>query len=99
MSKQAAEALYGKNNIIRFGARKALNSVVQGSGGDITKQALLDVWQQTKIVPYMTVHDEIDMPCDSEEEAKKIKKIMEDALKDRLSVPMKVDAELIDHWV
>lgn len=98
MSKQAAEALYGSNNIIRFGARKALNSVVQGSGGDITKQALLDVWQQTKIVPYMTVHDEIDMPCEDEATASKVKKIMEEALKDRLSVPMKVDAELIDHW-
>jgi DNA polymerase I-like protein with 3'-5' exonuclease and polymerase domains len=99
MSKQAAQALYGSNNIIRFGARKALNSVVQGSGGDITKQALLDVWQQTKIIPYMTVHDEIDMPCEDEATASKVKKIMEDALKDRLSVPMKVDAELIDHWV
>ena len=87
------------DNIERADTRKALNGAVQGSGGDMVKQYLISIYQDTGVVPYLTVHDEVDCPIASEAQAKEILEIGESVFKSRLTVPMKVDLDLGKHWV
>jgi DNA polymerase I-like protein with 3'-5' exonuclease and polymerase domains len=46
----------------------------------------------------LTVHDELCFSVESDEQAKRIKDIMENGLADVLKVPSKVDDELKDNW-
>jgi DNA polymerase I-like protein with 3'-5' exonuclease and polymerase domains len=74
---------------------KALNRLIQGSAADMTKKAMVLLFEEG-IVPHIQIHDELCFSIKSEEEAGKIKKIMEDAIK--LEVPNKVDYESGPNW-
>ena len=102
MSKADAEAAYFKKypdattpRIRRAMAYKALNKLIQGSAADMTKQAMLNLYAEG-IVPHIQIHDELDISIESEEQAKKIIDIMENAVK--LAVPNKVDYESGKNW-
>lgn len=87
------------NDIERADTRKALNGAVQGSGGDMVKQYLVTLHKEKKIVPYITVHDEVDCPIESDKQAEEVKEIGESVFKSRLTIPMKIDMDLGKHWV
>ena len=74
---------------------KALNKLIQGSAADMTKKAMIDLYNEG-IIPHIQVHDELDISVESPEQAKKIIEIMENAVK--LEVPNKVDYESGDNW-
>ena len=74
---------------------KALNRLIQGSAADQTKKAMVDCYEEG-FVPMLTVHDELCFGIESEEQASRIKEIMETGLE--LKVPSKVDQELGDNW-
>lgn len=74
---------------------KALNRIIQGSAGDQTKQALVDV-AEAGYEPQLQVHDEIDGSAASEKEAQEIGEIMLNAMP--LNVPSKVDCEIGPNW-
>jgi DNA polymerase I len=74
---------------------KALNKLIQGSAADMTKKAMLDLYKEG-IIPHIQIHDELDISIESEEQAKKIIEIMENAV--TLAVPNKVDFESGDTW-
>ena len=74
---------------------KALNRLIQGSAADMTKKAMLSLFQEG-IIPHIQVHDELDISVKDDKEAKKIVKIMESAVE--LEVPNKVDYESGDNW-
>jgi len=74
---------------------KALNKLIQGSAADMTKKAMIDLYNEG-IIPHIQVHDELDISVESPEKAKKIIEIMENAVK--LEVPNKVDYESGDNW-
>jgi DNA polymerase I-like protein with 3'-5' exonuclease and polymerase domains len=102
MSKAEAEAAYfekypkaTKANIRRAFTYKALNKLIQGSAADMTKQSMLDLYQEG-VVPHIQIHDELDISVESESQAKKIIEIMENAVK--LKIPNKVDYESGDNW-
>jgi len=102
MSKADAEAAYflkypqaTKANIRRAMTYKALNKLIQGSAADMTKQAMLDLYREG-IVAHIQIHDELDISVESPEQANKIIKIMEKAVK--LKIPNKVDYESGDNW-
>jgi DNA polymerase I-like protein with 3'-5' exonuclease and polymerase domains len=76
--------------------RKALNKLIQGSAADQTKKAMLDVWREGGMVPYLQVYDELDVPVDNYEEARYYADIMERAVP--LVVPSKVDVEIGASW-
>ena len=84
----------------RYGAHKALNSLIQGSSADMVKLAMLGVWKTLNKVPLMTVHDELSYSIPSGDrgiaEAKAIQDIMEHVLK--LKVPILVDSGMGDNW-
>jgi DNA polymerase I-like protein with 3'-5' exonuclease and polymerase domains len=50
------------------------------------------------LLPMLTVHDELCFSVESNDQAQKIKHIMETGLSDVLKVPSKVDDELKDNW-
>jgi DNA polymerase I-like protein with 3'-5' exonuclease and polymerase domains len=102
MSKADAEAAYyekypkaAKPNIRRAFTYKALNKLIQGSAADMTKQAMLNLYREG-IVPHIQIHDELDISVESDEQAKKIIEIMEEAVK--LKIPNKVDYESGNNW-
>jgi DNA polymerase I-like protein with 3'-5' exonuclease and polymerase domains len=106
MSKVEAEAAFkekypdAKPHVIEKGIRramtyKALNKLIQGSAADMTKKAMVDLYNEG-IVPHIQIHDELDISVESETQAKKIIEIMENAV--TLAVPNKVDYESGDSW-
>ena len=74
---------------------KALNKLIQGSAADMTKKAMLALYEEG-VVPHVQVHDELDISVSRPAHAEKIIGIMEEAVK--LQVPNKVDYEKGDSW-
>ena len=74
---------------------KALNKLIQGSAADMTKKAMLALYEEG-VIPHIQIHDELDISVDSPEQIEKIINIMEDAV--HLEVPNKVDYEEGDSW-
>ena len=95
MSYEEAERTYGRGRIKRAFTYKALNKLIQGSAADMTKKAMLDLYKEG-IIPHIQIHDELDISIESEEQAKKIIEIMENAV--TLAVPNKVDYESGNSW-
>ena len=95
MTLEEAEATYGRGRIRRAFTYKALNKLIQGSAADMTKKAMLDLYNEG-IIPHIQIHDELDISVKDDTEAKKIIDIMENAV--TLAVPNKVDYESGDTW-
>ena len=91
----AAQALWGKN-IRRSDTHKALNALIQGSSADMTKAALIKIWKEGKVIPYMQVHDEIVFPANDEAHAKLCKKLAETCV--TMTVPVRADLSLGKTW-
>ena len=89
-----AEKEYGRD-LKRAWTYKALNRLIQGSSADMTKKAMVDLYEEG-ILSHIQVHDELNCSIESEEQAVKIKEIMEQTVE--LKVPLKVDMELGPSW-
>ena len=74
---------------------KALNRLIQGSAADMTKKAMVDLYEQG-ILPQIQIHDELCLSIDSEEKAKIVKTTMEMAIP--LKVPNKVNYKHGKNW-
>ena len=81
--------------IKRASTYKALNKLIQGSAADQTKQAMIALYREG-VIPHVQVHDELDISISSVEEAQRVVRIMEEAV--RLEVPNKVDYEKGENW-
>ena len=95
MDFNEAVSTYRLEHIRRAFTYKALNKLIQGSAADMTKKAMVDLYNEG-IVPHIQIHDELDISVESEQQAKKIIEIMENAVS--LAVPNKVDYESGDNW-
>jgi DNA polymerase I-like protein with 3'-5' exonuclease and polymerase domains len=95
MSFEEAERTYGRGRIRRAMTYKALNKLIQGSAADMTKKAMLDLYNEG-IVPHIQIHDELDISVIDNNQAKKIVEIMEGAV--TLAIPNKVDYESGETW-
>ena len=85
---------YG-SNLRRAYTYRAFNRLIQGSAADMTKKAMLDLWNEG-IVPHIQVHDELDISVSSLQETRRIVELMENCVD--LALPIKVDAELGSTW-
>ena len=97
MSYEDARREYGPG-IRRAFTYKALNKLIQGSGSDMTKKAMVSLAKKN-ITSMLQVHDELAISVeenDLEKKIKKIKKIMEECVK--LKVPNKVDVAIGNNW-
>jgi DNA polymerase I-like protein with 3'-5' exonuclease and polymerase domains len=95
MSFEEAERTYGRGRIRRAMTYKALNKLIQGSAADMTKKAMLDLYNEG-IIPHIQIHDELDISVIDDNQAKKIVEIMENAV--TLAIPNKVDYESGETW-
>jgi len=73
---------------------KALNKLVQGSAADMTKKAMVDLYEKG-IVPHIQIHDELCFST-TDHESKLIKETMEQTMP--LEVKNKVDYESGPNW-
>ena len=95
MELEEAERTYGRGRIRRAFTYKALNKLIQGSAADMTKKAMVDLYKEG-VIPHIQIHDELDISVESDDAAKKIIDIMENAV--TLEVPNKVDYESGKTW-
>ncbi|MBC7195549.1 MAG: DNA polymerase I, partial [Caldisericia bacterium] len=90
-------------NLVKFGERVAINTPIQGSGADIIKASMVNIWNRLKnkksrIV--LQIHDEllVEVHKDEVEEIVNIvKNEMENTIK--LSVPVKVEYGIGKNWL
>ena len=94
LSHDDAQKEYGKD-IKRAFTYKALNRLIQGSAADQTKKAMLDCYNEG-LTPMLTVHDELCFNIESDDQAARIKEIMETGIP--LKVPSKIDVDIKTDW-
>lgn len=97
---EALEAFEGES-LTRANTFRALNYLIQGSAADMIKVAMNAVYYKLGIVPYLSVHDELDVPVfknrpESKLLIQSIKEEMENTFK--LEVPLICDVEIGDSW-
>jgi DNA polymerase I-like protein with 3'-5' exonuclease and polymerase domains len=91
---EEAKEKYGED-LKRSYTYKALNRLIQGSAADMTKLAMIGLWEEG-IVPHLQVHDEVDISIENTEQANTVTRIMENCVE--LAVPLLVDQELGASW-
>jgi DNA polymerase I-like protein with 3'-5' exonuclease and polymerase domains len=96
LSKGKAEAKWPNKKLERWGTRKALNSLIQGSAADMVKQAMVDIYNETGKIPLLSVHDENDYSVDGEPTAVKLKEISENGID--MEVPIVCDLDFGRSW-
>jgi len=89
-----AEKEYGQY-LKRAWTYKALNRLIQGSSADMTKKAMVDLYEEG-ILSHIQVHDELNCSIEDKKQSLKIKEIMEQTVE--LKVPLKVDVKLGPSW-
>ena len=92
---------YPKQELKRAMTHTGLNALIQGSSADITKAAMLKIWDSglmDEIDIKLTIHDELDfsVPHNKQKCLDEAIQIMKNAVK--LEVPLKVDVEKGDSW-
>ena len=94
LPKEEALIEYGQN-IRRSYTYKSLNRLIQAGAADMTKKAMVKVYNSGK-VPLVQIHDELAVSVKDLGEAEEIKKIMEAAVE--LEVPSPGDIALGPDW-
>jgi DNA polymerase I-like protein with 3'-5' exonuclease and polymerase domains len=95
-SLEEARKKWPGQTLKRAFTHKALNRMVQGSCATQTKLAMVNAWEQHKIVTQMPVHDELAGSRKNPEEAKLLGEIMRDAV--QLTVPTIVEVKVGSSW-
>ena len=96
LRKEDAEEIWKGRPLKRAYTHKALNALIQGASADLTKKAMLDLYNELKIVPHLQVHDELDISHIDNPAIKWVRDIMENCVK--LEVPLKVSVEKGKSW-
>lgn len=86
--------------------RQCVNSVIQGTAGDIMKLAMVRIGQNERLKELdahllMTIHDEVilELPKENAKEVRDIVvQIMKEVGTEVTGMPMKVDTELTEYW-
>ena len=98
-SREAAVEKWG-GRVKRARTHKAMNCYTQGSGADLMKKSMVDVYKAGLLLPLLTVHDELNwsMPFgpEGDEIIIEIKEVMEQAIK--LKIPVLADVETGINW-
>jgi DNA polymerase I-like protein with 3'-5' exonuclease and polymerase domains len=93
---EAAKAAWPMATLQRAYTYKGLNALIQGSAADMTKYAMLKIWEEERKFPLLQVHDELVYSVDTVKRAERFKKHMETAVK--LQVPLIAELKLGKHW-
>jgi DNA polymerase I-like protein with 3'-5' exonuclease and polymerase domains len=90
-----ARVKWPNKSLRRYGTRKALNALIQGSAADMTKLAMIAL-DREGITPCLAVHDELDLVVADEKTALKCQRVVEECV--TLEVPVIAELDLGDHW-
>lgn len=93
---EEAKTIWDGEPITRAFTHKALNAVIQGGGADITKKAMVEIYESYGYVPLIQVHDELDYSLTNLSHVSEIKRAMENVYV--LKVPLLVDCEVGSSW-
>lgn len=96
MRREAAEARWPNSSLKRAHTHKALNALIQGTAADITKRAMVQIWEKYKYVPHLQVHDELGFSVNSKQMAEEIAYEMSHTYD--MQIPMVVDWNLKPTW-
>lgn len=80
----------------RANTHKALNSIIQGSGADMAKAAMVKIYEEIGDYPYMQVHDELNFGVTSESHAADIHRRIETCVD--MKVPVVSNMTITEHW-
>ena len=86
---------YG-DNIRRAYVYRSLNRLIQASAADMTKKAMVDIKKETGKIPLVQIHDELAYSVASEKDARKLCRIMENAVE--MEVPTPADIKIGKNW-
>ena len=93
---EEARKHWGPNEALeRFCTYKAFNALCQGGGADMTKKALVDLYE-AGMLAQIQVHDEIGASVQDEKEARWVQEIMNNVYK--LALPIKTELDLGPSW-
>jgi DNA polymerase I-like protein with 3'-5' exonuclease and polymerase domains len=87
-------AWYGKK-LRRAYSHKSGNRLIQGSAARMTKKAMLNCFR-AKLLPLISIHDELGFSVKTKEEAEHAAKIMREAIP--LTIPILTDCEYGTTW-
>jgi DNA polymerase I-like protein with 3'-5' exonuclease and polymerase domains len=97
---EKAKEMYKGMILKRAQTHKALNCLIQGSAADVTKAAMLKVWDSNIMDIGLTIHDELDFSVprtkEGEEKLNEVVNLMKNAVE--LNVPLEVDVERGASW-
>lgn len=87
-------------------SRQCVNSIIQGTSADMTKLAMINIHKDKLLNEWgfkllLQVHDEVIGECPIENAKKcadRLSEIMINSAKEKISVPMKCDAEITKVW-
>ena len=99
---EALEKYKGKP-LKRSGTYKALNYLIQGSGAEVMKEAIVNLYEKYDLIPHLTVHDELNFSLpDNEKDRAEMSKIILDTMQNsemfHISIPMLCDIEMGTNW-
>ena len=96
MPRGEAKDTYGDTTPLRRAyTYKALNRLIQASAADMTKQAMVDLYEAGEL-PLVQVHDELGCSVMDADHARRIREVMEGAIP--LRVPNRCDIDLGPTW-
>lgn len=93
---EEAERKWHGLKLQRANTHKALNSIIQGSGADMIKAAIVANWKQHKDLPYMPVHDELNYGVTDDEHAARLHRGIETCVD--MKVPIVSNMTITEHW-
>lgn len=107
-AKAREEGIEIKDNggYIADAERQCVNSVIQGTAADMTKKAMISIGNDKQLKEWgcklvLQVHDEVIAECPlkyAKQCGERLSKLMIDSAKEKISVPMKCDAEATKQW-
>ena len=105
-AKQRGISIKDNRGLIADAERQCINSIIQGSSADITKKAMIAIGnseylKERKCKLLLQVHDEVIAECPQEyakECADELSRLMVEAAKEKITVPMKCDAAVSRVW-
>ena len=105
-AKQRGISIKDNGGFIADAERQCVNSIIQGTSADESKRAMIAIGnseylKERKCKLLLQVHDEVIAECPQEyakECADELSRLMVDAAREKISVPMKCDAVVSRVW-
>lgn len=107
-AKAREEGITIKDNggFIADAERQCVNSIIQGTAADMTKKAMIMIGNDKQLKEWrcklvLQVHDEVIAECPikyAKQSAERLSELMIESAKEKISVPMKCDAEATKEW-